>query len=89
MYLNQRINLSIAFAIRSFAMTGLSWSTYESQSTLPVDNVDWFQIECAYRYGNKPLEKIGIEHGISLDLIRKKAEQDSWPQPMTDLAAYA
>jgi hypothetical protein len=89
MYLNQRINLSIALANRSLAMTGLSWSTYELESTLPVDNVDWFQIECAYRYRNKPLEKIGIEHGISLDLIRKKAKQDGWPQPATDLAAYS
>jgi hypothetical protein len=70
-------------------MAGLSWSAYESQSTLPVDNVDWFQIEFAYRYGQKPLEKIGIEHGISLDLIRKKAKQDGWPQPATDLAAYS
>jgi hypothetical protein len=70
-------------------MAGLSWSAYKAQSTLPVDNVDWFQIEFAYRYGQKPLEKIAIEHGISLDLIRKKAKQDGWPQPATDLAAYS
>jgi hypothetical protein len=62
-------------------MARLSWSAYAAHSTLPVDNVDWFQIEFAYRYGQKALEKIGIEHGISLDLIRKKAEQDGWPQP--------
>jgi hypothetical protein len=59
-------------------MARSSCSAYETHSNLPVDNVDWLQIELAYRYGLKTLEKVGIENGISLDFIRKKAEQEGW-----------
>lgn len=61
-------------------------SAYDPFSNLPVDTIDWYQIEFAYRYGLESLEKAGIENGISLALIRKKAEQEGWAQPATGLA---
>jgi hypothetical protein len=62
-------------------MKHLSCSTYDAYSNLPVDNVDWCQIELAYRNGLKALEKAAIENGISMEFIRNKANQEGWPQP--------
>ncbi len=51
-------------------------------SNLPVDNVDWLQIELAYRYGLNSLDKVAIENGISLDLINRRARQEGWVKPV-------
>ncbi len=52
-----------------------------THSNLPVDNVDWLEIEMAYRYALKSMDKVAIEHGITLDLIAKKAAQEGWVRP--------
>jgi hypothetical protein len=65
-------------------MARISLFAYDACSNLPIDNVDWFQIEVAYRYGLESLERIGMEQGISIDFIQKKAEQEGWPRPATD-----
>ena len=52
-----------------------------THSNLPVDNVDWLEIEMAYRYALKSMDKVAIENGITLDLIARKAEQEGWVRP--------
>ncbi len=56
-------------------------SAVYSHSNLPVDNVDWLEIEMAYRYALKSMDKVAIENGITLDLIARKAEQEGWVRP--------
>jgi hypothetical protein len=52
-----------------------------THSNLPVDNVDWLEIEMAYRYALKSMDKVAIENGITLELITRKAEQEGWVKP--------
>ena len=52
-----------------------------THSNLPVDNVDWLEIEMAYRYALKSMDKVAIENGITLELIARKAEQEGWVKP--------
>lgn len=51
-------------------------------SNLPVDNVDWLQIELAYRYDLDSLDKVALENGISLDLITRRTRQEGWAKPV-------
>ncbi len=55
----------------------LSSASY-TLSNLQVDNVDWLEIEMAYRYALKSLDKVALENGITLDLITRRAEQEGW-----------
>lgn len=52
-------------------------------SNLPVDNVDWFQVELAYRYSLMSLEILASKNGISQRLMNEKAMQEGWFESTT------
>jgi hypothetical protein len=46
--------------------------------------INWAQIEAAYRAGVKSLRQIGAEHGVTEGAIRKRANKEGWERDLAE-----